>query len=82
MAAGGMTDDAHEGFQTDLALADARMAVFVGSAGIQAVVEVDGTQAVEADDAVKFREHAVEVMDDVIASVPDVAGVKADAEMI
>ena len=39
-------------------------------------------QALEPDHAVKLREHAVEVACDVIARIPDVARIEADAEMI
>ena len=43
---------------------------------------MDGTQSVKTDDAVKLREHAIEVAHNVIARVPDMARIEADAKMI
>ena len=50
-------------------------------AGILAVVQMNRLQPPEADDAVKFCQHAVQVVDDVVSSVGHVAGVQADAHL-
>ena len=54
----------------DVSLSDMGMAVFMGAEGIQAVVDVDDFQSVDADDAVKFRKQAVQIGSDVVATVP------------
>ena len=41
-----------------------------------------GKQAVEADHVVKLRQHVVEMVHDVVAAVPYMAGVKADTHMV
>ena len=54
----------------------------MAAAGVEAVVEVHGVQALEPDHAVKLREHTVKVAGDVIPRVPDVARVEADADVL
>src|SRR5690606_25580126 len=51
-------------------------------AGVLAVVDVDHRQPVQADDAVKFRHDAVEVVDDVVAGIVDMARVKAHGQAL
>ena len=77
-----VADHPGQGFQADATLADARVSVFVGADGVFAVVEMDGFQAVQADHAVKLRQYAVQVADDVVAAVGDMAGVQADAHFV
>ena len=71
-----------ERLEADVALPDAGMAVLMRAAGIQAVVQMDGFQPVEADDLVELAHHAVEVSRYVIACVPDMARVQADAHVV
>ena len=56
------------------------MAVLVRAKRVLGVVEVKRLEAPQADHAVKFREHAIQVAGDVIASVVDVARVEAHAK--
>ena len=51
------------------------------TAGIHAVVEVDGMQTVEPDHTVELLQHAVEVAHDVVARIPHVARVQAHAHV-
>ena len=68
--------------EDDVTFADACMAVFVSAKRIQAVIQVDGAQTGKTDDAVKFGENLIQVIDDVIAAIPDMAGIQADTEMV
>ena len=68
-----MLYDADQGFGSDVTFADACMAVFVSAKRIQAVIQVDGAQTGKTDDAVKFGENLIQVIDDVIAAIPDMA---------
>ena len=79
---GGLQGDVLHRFHTDVPLAELLVTVFVRAAGIFAVVEMYGIQAVEPDDLIKLRQHAVEVVHDIIPRVPDVTGVEAYAELI
>ena len=63
-------------------MADALVAVLAAAQRIHAVVKVDGAQAVEADYPVEVFQHAVEVVDQIIAGVVQVAGVEADAHFL
>lgn len=71
-------DDAGQGRQADVALADAGVAVLGAADGVPAVVEMNGPQSLKADDPVEFGQHAVEVVDDIVAGVMHVTGVKTD----
>ena len=73
-----MVHDPGQGLQADAAFTDAGVAVLPGAAGVQAVVEVDGLQPVQADDAVKLRQYAVQVVCQVVPGIGGVAGVQAD----
>ena len=77
-----MLYDTDQGFGSDVTFADACMAVFVSAKRIQAVIQVDGAQTGKTDDAVKFGENLIQVIDDVIAAIPDMAGIQADTEMV
>ena len=67
------------GVRGDAAVGQLCVPVLVTDAGIEAVVEVHGVQALEPDHAVKLREHAVKVACNVIPRIPGVARVEADA---
>ena len=76
-----MIDDACKGIKADAAFADACVAILVTSQGIEAVVQMDGLQAGKADALVKAGEYAIEVVYDIVAAVPDMAGIEADAQL-
>ena len=65
--------------KADAALADGGVAVLVGAAGIQTVIQMNGPQPLQSDDPVKFRQNAVQIVNDVIPGVGNVAGVQTDA---
>ena len=48
---------------------------------IFAVIEVDRFQAVQPDHTVKFLQHIVQMIHDIISAVADMAGVETDAEL-
>ena len=77
-----MIHHAAEGLRAQKAFADAGVAVLLCTAGIEAVVDMDGLQPVQADDLVELCQHAVQIMDDIVACVGDMAGVKAHAHFI
>ena len=76
-----MVDNPDDGFQSQAALADFGMAVLVGIERRQAVIQMDCLEAVQSDDAVKFRQHPVQVIDNIVACAVDMAGIKADPQM-
>ena len=76
-----MIDDAAKGRLPQIALADAGVAVLVGAQRVHAVVDVDGLQPLQPDNAVELRQHAVDVARDVVPRVGDVAGVHAHAHL-
>ena len=75
-----MTDDARQGFESDFSLADACVTILVGGADVEAVVEMDGMEAGEADYTVEFFKYAVEIVCDIISRIPNVTGIETDAE--
>ena len=77
-----MVDDPADGVQGQLTLSNAGVAVLVAAPVVHAVVQMHGLQPVQAHHPVKLREHPIQVVFDVIASVPDVAGVQTDAQML
>ena len=77
-----MEGDAAHRFRAEMPFAELLVPILVRAAGVLAVVEVHGAQPVEPDDLVEARQHAVEVADDIVSRVPDVAGVEAHAELL
>ena len=77
-----MIDDGIKGGNTDMALTDFLVAVFMAGQFVLAVVDVDGLQPVETDDLIEGQEDVVELMDDVVAAVKDVSCIEADADFI
>ena len=49
-----MVDHPNQRLQSDAALSQLLVPVFVGTAGVHAVIEVNRTQAVQTDDLVKL----------------------------
>ena len=76
-----MFNDTFQCLCPDLPFADFRMTVFVGTAFVQTVVKMNGIQPVQADHPVKFGEHFVQMIDNIISGVPDMTGVKTDADL-
>ena len=70
------------GLHADLALAQLFVAVLMRAAGVLAVVEMNRTQTLQADYLVKAGQHPVQVLHQIIAPVPDMAGVQADAQLV
>ena len=77
-----MVHDAAEGLRSQCALPDAGMAVLVGTHGVQAVVQVERLQPVQADDPVKLRQDAIQVPGHVVSGVGDVAGIQTDPHLL
>ena len=71
-----MIDDGIKGGNTDMALADFLVAVFMAGQFVLTVVNVNGLQPIEADDLIEGQEDVVELMDDVVAAVKDVARIE------
>ena len=76
-----MVDNPDDGVQSQAAFADFGVAVLVGAERSQAVIEMYRLEAVQSDNAVKFRQHPVQVIDNIVACAVDMAGIKADAQM-
>ena len=68
--------------EADEALPYRGMTVLVGAERVHRVVEMDGAQTAQAHHAVELVKHAVEVVRDVVAGVPHMAGIQAHAEMV
>ncbi len=58
------------------------MAVPAGTARIHTVIEMDGAEPLKTDNAVKFLQHLVQPAGNVVAAVPDMAGVKTDSQFV
>ena len=43
---------------------------------------MDSFEAFKTDNPVKFVQHAIQVMDDIISAIPDVAGIKAYTQFV
>ena len=82
VAQGRVIDDTRERLKADVPLADLGVTILVTAERVEAIVEVDGTEPVESDHTIKVGEDIVEMMDNVVAAVEDVARVEADAKMI
>ena len=54
----------------------------MGAHGVQAVVQVEGLQPVQADDPVKLRQNAVQIPGHVVSGVGDVAGIQTDPHLL
>ena len=53
----------------------------MGAAEIQTVIQMNGPQPLQSDGPVKFRQNAVQIVNDVIPGVGNVAGVQTDAHL-
>lgn len=68
-------------FFANAAFADARMAIFMGTAFVEGIVNVQGTQPIQPDHAVEFLEHAIQIIRNVISRIPYMAGIEANTQM-
>lgn len=68
-------------FFANAAFADARMAIFMGTAFVERVVDVQGTQPIQPDHAVEFLEHAIQIIRNVISRIPYMTGIEANPQM-
>ncbi len=80
----GVVEEHAEGFQADLSLTDVLVPVDTRAERLLRVVEVEGTDVIEADEALDLsRQPLVAVTGpDVVAGGKDVAGVDADADAL
>ena len=74
--------DAYQCVKTDAALPNACVPVFVRATGIQAVIQMNSLETFKTDNPVKFVQHAIQVMDDIITAIPDVAGIQAYTQFV
>ena len=58
------------------------MSILVGSTWIFAVIDVEGSNLIFAENVVKGIDHIVKVVDNVISGIVSVAGIKADPETV
>ena len=77
-----MVDDPRNRLQPDGPFADAGVAILAAGEGHQAVVQVDGVQLAQPDMPVELLQHPVKIVDDIISSRIDVAGVEAHAHLV
>ena len=69
-------------FQAQIALAQTGMPVFMASQGIFRIIQMQSMQLVQAYDPVKLHKNTVQIIYDVVAAVPDMAGVQTYAHLI
>ena len=74
--------NAVKGIIADIALADIGMTVFSCTALVFAVVDVEYSNLLLSDEAVKVSNDSVKVADDIITGIVCVTCIKADAESV
>ena len=77
-----MQGNPFHGLHADLALAQLFVPVFMRAAGVLAVVEMNRPQTLQADYLIKPGQYPVQVVHQIIAPVPHMAGVQADAQLV
>ena len=77
-----MTHYIYKRIQSDLSFTDLRMAVFVAAQTIHAVIQMNCFQSGKSDHLIKFMKHTIQVMDNIISSIPHVTGIQTDAQFI
>ena len=68
-----MPDNPPQRLQSDAPLTDTCVPVLAGACGVLAVVKVDGFQAVQTNHPVKLCQHTVQIVDNIISAVRDMA---------
>ena len=61
-----------------MAFPDFRVAVLVGTARIQGIVDMECLQMRQAHNPLEFSQHPIQVIHNIITAVVDVAGVQTD----
>ena len=82
MAQGRVVDHRQDGLKAQGPLADLGVPVLPGAGRVHAVVDVDRLQPVQPHHPVQLLQHPVQVVDNVVARVGDVAGVQADPHFV
>ncbi len=77
-----MMHDGMNRIETDPSGTDRGMTVLPGSARVFAVIDMHDPDAVQSDDAVKLFKDAVQVVDDIVTGVVDMACIHADREAV
>ena len=65
-----------------MAFADFFVAVLVAGRRVFAVVDMDGLEPIQTDNPVKLGNHAVQIVDDIVAAVGNVAGIKTYPQLV
>ena len=81
MGDAGIIYNIRNSLKTEEALAYLFVSVLCGAEGIFGVVKVNGAEAVKTDDRVKCVKNVISCSCDLISSVGDVSGVKANANV-
>ncbi len=82
MAQEPVVDDPGNRLDTDVAMADPGVAVLAAAARVEAVVEMDGAQPLQADDRIELGQDPVEIVDNVVPGIMDVTGVETDPHLV
>ena len=77
-----MTHHLYKRIQTDFSFADLCVTVFMTSQSIHAVIKMNRFQSGKSDHLVKFCQYSIQIMYNVIASIPDVTGIQADPQFV
>ena len=77
-----MQGNPSHGLHADPALPQLFVTVLMGTAGVLAVVEMNRQQTIQADHLVKRRQYPIQVVYQIIAPVPHMAGIQADAQLV
>ena len=67
---------------TDIAVADIGMAVFSGTTGILAVIDMKDGNLILANQMIKAVHDTIKIMNDLLAGIMDMTGIKADTESV
>ena len=77
-----MVDDAAEGLYTQKAFTDLLVSVFMGTARILRVVQVQCPQSVQADHPVKLGQHPVQILCQRVPAIAHMTGIQAHADLV
>lgn len=75
-------DNIREGVKANLAKTDVSMSVFCGTASILTVVDMEDRNLILPKKVVKFLDHTVKIMNDIITAVMCVASVKSYPKLL
>ena len=77
-----MIDNSPEGLDTQTTRTDAFMAVLMAGKGILGIVQMQCPELVQAHDPVKFIQNPIQIMDNVITRIVDMAGIQTNADIL